>query len=100
MVTSQSLQKMSPRLIRKRSNPNKETVNIPLRGLMSPMKRYFLHSSHLGTLRVPKSAPMQKYDTICKNCPMYQKMYSRTKEHEVFLGATNAILIPLRPAHG
>ena len=64
---------------------------------MSPMKRYFLHSSHLGTLRVPKSAPMQKYDTICKNCPMYQKMYSRTEEHEVFLGATNAKLIPLRP---
>ena len=38
---------------------------------------------------------MQKNDTICKNCPMYQKMYSRTEEHEVFLGATNAKLIPL-----
>ena len=36
MVTSQLLQKMSPRLICKRSNPNKETVNIPLRGLNDP----------------------------------------------------------------
>ena len=62
---------------------------------MAPDEKVFLHSSHLGTLRVPKSAPMQKNDTICKNCPMYQKMYSRTEEHEVFLGATNAKLIPL-----
>ena len=50
---------------------------------MPPMKRYFLHAAYKEHF-VFLVASMQKYDTICKNCPIYQKMY-RARKHEVFL---------------
>ena len=67
MVTSQLLQKTSPRLICKRSKTNKETVNIPLRGLLSPMKKgNFCFCRAQGTLRVPISRQ-------CKNMTQFVK---------------------------